>query len=123
MPACETCVGSRLPVFVDSPRNLTRLASSELTIPQPAVWKIVRKRWLSKCHKMEILQHLKPDDYVKRASYILFRSNGKDPCRSWFSATFHLSGSLDDRSVQMWSFEIPHGTNDRDCQKWMCSVP
>jgi hypothetical protein len=37
VPACEKCVGSKRPVFVDSLRNLKRLDSSELTIPQPTV--------------------------------------------------------------------------------------
>ncbi|CAH2012533.1 unnamed protein product [Acanthoscelides obtectus] len=52
--------------FTRSPRQSTSRAGSELGIPQPTVWKILRKRLRFKPYRLQMLQSLRPDDHVNR---------------------------------------------------------
>ncbi|KAJ4444399.1 hypothetical protein ANN_06191 [Periplaneta americana] len=52
--------------FARSPQKSTRRASRELDIPHATVWKILRKRLRQKAYRVQMLQHLRPNDLVVR---------------------------------------------------------
>lgn len=55
--------------FARSPQKSTRRASRELDIPHATVWKILRKRLRQKAYRIQLLQHLRPNDLVIRNEF------------------------------------------------------
>jgi len=59
--------------FVRSPRKSTVRGNRELGIPQPTVWRILRKRLKLKPYRLMLLQRLQPDDHHR--SHIIISAN------------------------------------------------
>ena len=100
--------------FHRSPRKSIRVASNELVIPRSAVHKVLHKRLRLHAYKLQIVQALKPDDYLCRAAFaeeILQRiDDDNDYLNSVvFSdeATFHVSGKVNKHNIQIWESENP----------------
>ena len=55
--------------FVRSPQKSTVRASRELGIPQKTVWNVLRRRLHFKPYRLQLLQHLTPDDYGRRFDF------------------------------------------------------
>ena len=55
--------------FVRSPRKSTARGSRELGIPQPTVWRILRKRLKLKPYRLTLLQKLQPNDHHRRTTF------------------------------------------------------
>lgn len=111
--------------FVRSPRKSTNRASRELGIPQPTVWKVLRKRLLYKPYRLQLVQALKPNDKVKRIEFcdVMLQMMEDDGFlqRIVYSdeATFHLSGKVNRHNVRIWGLQNPHATlqHERDSPK------
>jgi hypothetical protein len=52
-----------------SPRKSTGRASRKVAVPQPTVWKTVKKSLQLNCYKFQSLQRPKPNDNVKRITF------------------------------------------------------
>ena len=52
--------------FSRSPKKSTRRASRETGIPQPTVWRVLRKRLHLKPYKLTMVQHITDEDKVTR---------------------------------------------------------
>lgn len=111
--------------FVRSPRKSTNRASRELGIPQPTVWKVLRRRLLYKPYRLQLVQALKPNDKVKRIEFCddmlhMMEDNGFLQ-RIVYSdeATFHVSGKVNRHNVRIWGLQNPHATSqhERDSPK------
>ena len=55
--------------FEHSPRKSTRRASRELGIPQPTVWRVLRRRLLFKPYCLQLVQALRPNDKWKHVEF------------------------------------------------------
>ncbi|GBL86107.1 hypothetical protein AVEN_22696-1 [Araneus ventricosus] len=55
--------------FVRSPQKSTVRASRELGIPQKTLWNVLRRRLHFKPYRLQLLQHLTPDDYARRFDF------------------------------------------------------
>jgi transposase len=104
-------------VYQRSPKKSTTRASLELQVPQQTVWKILRKRLKMTPYKLQILQHLREDDKIKRLDFCseMLQRNEEDDnfCeRIIFSdeSTFHLSGKVNKQNVRIWGTEHPRET-------------
>jgi hypothetical protein len=100
--------------FTRSPQKSTVKCSRELGIPQPTVWKILRKRIKFKPYKLQLLQALKQNDKVERLSFCesmqVLIEDENFLQRMVFSdeATFHLCGKVNRHNVRIWGSENPH---------------
>ena len=98
--------------FVRSRRKSTVRGSRELGIPQPTVWRILRKRPKLKPYRLMPLQKLQPDDH-RRMTFCtelqaLMEEDGfferlifKDEC------TFYFCGKGNRHNVRIWGTENP----------------
>lgn len=100
--------------FTRSPRKSTNEASRELNVPQPTVWKILRKRLKQKPYRLQLLQALTPDDKVKRFEFSArlqqLMEEDAFSAKLVFSdeATFFLNGEVNRHNVRIWAVENPH---------------
>lgn len=122
---CEETVERVRESFARSPQKSTNRASRELNIPQPTVWKILRKRLKLKPYRLQLLQALTPNDKVRRCEFStqlqdLMEQDGFSE-KLIFSdeATFFVSGSVNTHNVRIWGSENPHAfvQNIRNCPK------
>lgn len=99
--------------FTRSPQKSTRKASRELNIPQPTVWKILRKRLKHKPYHLQFLQALTPIDKVSRFEFCTQMQQFMDEdgfCEKLvFSdeATFFVNGKVNKHNVRIWGTENP----------------
>ena len=111
--------------FVRSPKKSTNRASRELGIPQQTVWKILRRRLEFKPYRVQLLQHLTPDDNDRRLDFcsrmLEALEDGDVADKVIFSdeATFHLTGKVNRHNVRFWGTENPRAmvTIERDSPK------
>jgi len=111
--------------FERSPRKSTRRASRELGIPQPTVWRVLRRCLLIKPYRLQLVQAVRPNDKRKRVeSYDLMLQNLEDDTflpGLIFSdeATFHLSGRVNRHNVRLWGLQNPQEAleHERDSPK------
>uniref|UniRef100_A0A1B6F3H6 Uncharacterized protein n=1 Tax=Cuerna arida TaxID=1464854 RepID=A0A1B6F3H6_9HEMI len=100
--------------FMRSPQKSTVKCSRELGVPQPTVWKILRKRLKFKPYKLQLLQALKENDKVKRLNFCESMQGlmkDEDFVKHFvFSdeATFHLCGKVNRQNVRIWGSENQH---------------
>ena len=99
--------------FVRSPRKTTVKGSRELGIPQPTVWRILRKRLKLKPYGLMLLQKVQPDVYHRRTTLctelqaimeeddFFERLVFSDECK------FHLCGKVNKHNVRLWGTENP----------------
>jgi len=97
--------------FERSPRKLSRRASRELGIPQPTVWRVLKRRLLFKSYRQQLVQALRPNDKQKRVEYCdRMPQNMEDDTflpRLIFSdeASFCLSGKVNRQNVRIWGLQ------------------
>jgi hypothetical protein len=111
--------------FQRSPKKSTRRASAELQLPQPTVWKVMRKRLHMTPYRLQLLQKLKPGDNDARHSFCSSMQEKLEEDGFWerlvFSdeATFHVNGKVNRRNVRIWGTENPHACleHERDSPK------
>lgn len=111
--------------FVRSPQKSTARGSRELGLPQQTVWKVLRRRLHFKPYRIQLLQHLKVEDYGLRLQFCTTMQEAmmdedfaaklifSDEC------TFHVSGVVNRHNVRIWGTENPHAfvTFERDSPK------
>jgi hypothetical protein len=83
-------------------------------MPQPTIWKILRKRLKVKPYRQQLLQKLKATDKISRRTF----------CSE---CTFHLSGKVNRHNVGIWETEPPRHEvleHERDSPKFnvFCAV-
>jgi len=111
--------------FERSPHKSTRTASRELGIPQPTVWRVLRRRLLFKPYRLQLVQALRPNDKRKRVEFCdRMLQNTEDDIflpRLIFSdeATFHLSGKVNRHNDRIWGLQNPQEAleHERDSPK------
>ena len=94
--------------FERSPRKSNRRASRELGIPQPTVWRLLRRRLLFKPYRIQLVQALRPND--KRNWVHLFKSHctfGEhfQVCYQYIKHQHFLSGILVNRHHKWFCFK------------------
>lgn len=109
-----------------NPRKSTNQGSRELQIPQPTIWRVLRKRLKFKPYKIRLVQALSDEDKRCRAEFCEWMLEKMDEddnfiSRLFFSdeATFHLSGTVNRHNVRIWGTELPRETveHTRDSPK------
>jgi len=96
-----------------SSRKSTRRARRELGIPQPTVWRVLRRRSLFKPYRLQLVQDIRPNDERKRVEFCdhLLQNMEDDTSlpRLIFSdeATFRLSGKVNRHNVCIWGLKNP----------------
>jgi len=110
--------------FIRSPRKSTVRGSTELGIPQPGVWCILRNRLKLKPYRLMLLQNLQLDDHLRRMTFctelqalmeeddFFERLIFSDEC------TFHLCGKVNKHNVRIWGQE-----NLNLLLKWRVTLP
>lgn len=101
--------------FVRSPRKSTNRASRESGIPQPTVWKVLRKRLHLRPYKLTMVQQISDLDKVARSEFCveMFERIEADETflkKIIFSdeSTFHVNGKVNTRNCRIWGSEKPH---------------
>jgi len=106
--------------FERSPRNSTCRAGTELGIPQPTSWCVLRRRLLFKPYRLQLVQALRSNDKRKRVEFCdrMLQNMEYDTFlpRLIFSdeATFHLSGKVNRHSVRIWGLQNPQEALERE---------
>lgn len=113
----EEKIDSVRDVFVRSPGKSTRSASLELQIPQPTVWKILRKRLKMTPYKLQLVQSLNDNDKVVRKNFCQEMQHCLENDDTLFNrlifsdeCTFHISGKVNRHNVRVWGTENPRET-------------
>ena len=100
--------------FTRSPRKSTRCSSCELGIPQTTVWRVLKKRLQLKPYRLQLVQALKNNDYLRRMEFcnqMLQMEDDENFCSLLIfsdEATFHLNGKVNRHNVRIWGTENPH---------------
>jgi len=111
--------------FERNPRKSTRRASRELGIPQPTVWRVLRRHLLFKPYRLQLVQALRPNYKRKGVEFCdrMLQNMEDDTClpRLIFSdeAKFHLSGKVNQHNVHIWGLHNPQEAleHERDSTK------
>ena len=99
--------------FERSPCKSTRRASRELGIPQPTVWRVLRRRLLLKPYRLQLVQAPRPNDKRKHVEFCdHMLQNMEDDTflpRFIFSdeAMFHQSRKVNQHNVHIWGLQNP----------------
>jgi hypothetical protein len=101
--------------FHRSPRKSVRRAARELQLPRSTVHDVLRKRIHLFPYKIQMVQHLLPDDRDNRKTFAMdiLQRVDNDPSflsRVLFSdeATFHVCGKVNRHNCRIWGSENPH---------------
>ena len=101
--------------FSRSPRQSTRRVSRALGISQPTVWRVLKRRLQLKPYRLQLVQALKNNDYLRRMEFCnqmmqMMEDNENFSSLVIFSdeATFHLNGKVNRHNVRIWGTENPH---------------
>ena len=116
-PVSEEQVTRIRTAYSTSPQKSTTQGSYELEIPQPTVWRVLRKRLNFKPYKMILVQALSDDDKRYRAQFCEWMMEMVEEDEAFISrlifsdeTTFHLSGNVNRHNVRIWGTEPPHET-------------
>ena len=99
--------------FERSPPKSTRRASTDLGIPQPTVWRVLRCRSLFMPYRLQLVQALRPNDKRKSVEFCdrMLQNTEDDtflpPLIFSDEATFHLSGKVNRHHVRIWGLQNP----------------
>ena len=103
--------------YLRNPRQSTNQSSRELEIPQPTVWRVLRRRLNFKPYKLRLVQALSDDDKRYREQFCEWIMEMVEEDESFLSsvifsdeATFHLSGHVNHHNARIWGTEPPHET-------------
>jgi hypothetical protein len=102
--------------FQRSTRKSTNRASLGLDIPQPTVWRILRKRLQVKPYRLQLLQALTDEDKTRRLQFCTGMLQHLEEygfaANLIFSheATFHLYGKVNRHNVRIRGTENPKAT-------------
>jgi len=114
--------------FVRSPRKSNVRGSRELGIPQPTVWRILRKRLKLKPYRLTLLQKLQQNDHRRMTTFctelqalmeeddFFERLIFSDEC------TFHLCGKVNRNNVRVWGTENPKSVVEVACDSRKVNV-
>ena len=97
--------------FERSPRKSTRRASRELGIPQPTVWRVLRRRLLFKPYRPKPVQVLRLNNKRKRVEFCDRTLQNVEDDTSLprlivsDEATSHLSGKVNRHNVRIWGLQ------------------
>jgi hypothetical protein len=100
--------------FESSPCKSTRRASRELGIPQPTVWRVLRRRLQFKPYRLQLVQALRPKDKRKRVEFCnrMLQNMEDDTFLPLLifsdEATFHPSEKVNRQNVRLWGLQNPH---------------
>lgn len=111
--------------FVRSPRQSIRQASAELQIPGKTVWRILRKKLQMKPYRIQLMQHLSPQDMNVRFDFCLNvqrmmeQEDFADKLIFSDESTFHTCGKVNKHNVRIWGTANPKDvmTHVRDSPK------
>ena len=115
----------RIQSFERSPRKSTCRVRRELGIPQPTVWRVLRRHLLFKPYRLQLVQALHPNDKRKGVEFCdCMLQNMEDdtflPCLIFSDkAMFHLSGKVNRHNVHIWGLQNPQEAleQERDSPK------
>lgn len=112
--------------FRSRPIKSTHQASRELQIPQPTIWRVLRRRLLMKPYRLKLVQALSEADKVKRIEFCEFVIEQMEKDQLFISklvfsdeATFHINGKVNRHNCRIWGTENPRETiqHERDSPK------
>lgn len=105
--------------FQRSPQKSIRRASRELHVPKSTIHKVLHKRLQLHPYKVQIIQHLQPNDRPIRyefATTMLNKIEGDNEYlqKVMFSdeCTFFVSGHVNRHNVRIWGTENPRSTRE-----------
>ncbi|KAJ4451882.1 hypothetical protein ANN_03360 [Periplaneta americana] len=106
---CDEMVANVQAPYERSPRKSSRRISGELQVPKSTLQRIVHKRLKMYAYKVQLMQHLEPDDKPKRVEFTntMLDRLGADPdfmSKIFFSneAMFHVSDKVNRHNVRIW---------------------
>ena len=111
--------------LVRSPKKFTRRTSMETLIPPTTIWRVVRKRLVTKPYKLKVVQAITAADKRKRKQFYvdmqekLEEDEFNEPLVFSDEAAFHTNGKVNRHNVRIWGEENPHATieHERDSPK------
>lgn len=105
--------------ILQNPRKSVRKIAASTGVKKTSVHKIIRKKLKFYPYKLQIIQQLKEDDYIKRLNYarvVLERfSTPTRLCNIFFSdeAHFHIGGYVNKQNMRYWSASNPKEVHEK----------
>jgi hypothetical protein len=93
-------------IFLHSPKKSTGTAAKELSMSIPTMWRVLRKRFVFKPYRVQVVQQLSDEDHSRRLNFCLQLQDLMSSDYHFLEtvqfsdkATFHVSGAVNRRNV------------------------